>query len=378
MTQNVAMKRGDRSRLAWILASALALVSALYGMGTNPRAARAQDAAGVTGANAGFTRQVLALSATGHWRCLDGDRSWLVQFYERLAPAGLPRYAGAGNTSVHKAILEAERLIIEGKRLEGFSLLIELRRDLTTALATGAIEPLMDMWNRRYPSDNPVDLLLSDIEAFLRYVTTLLLRAGPPAEPDAFSQSWREAIARDLQAALRESGYGSVEDMLEAHMAAGQMETVCRVKLRERWAAVFGSGELSVSVRGRPSVSALLAALDEQYPRLRDRSWGLLIYPPLASADDTVLPEHELTLIDPIQESGPYWTWGPANQSIWAMPLLITLFVSSQSPEAGIAVAVASFGLTVYGAAHDFYGAAHDHAFRRGSRPSLWVLRRGA
>jgi hypothetical protein len=80
----------------------------------------------------------------------------------------LPRYAGAGETSIHRALRVAEKYLEEDKPLDALLLLMELRSDLRQARATMAIESLMDKWNAHSPSSLQVDVLLPDLDQFLK------------------------------------------------------------------------------------------------------------------------------------------------------------------------------------------------------------------
>jgi len=97
-----------------------------------------------------FRRDALAPIAGGAIDCLDGIRAEIVHAYETVsARPNLPRYAGAGETSIHRAIREAARLIREQQYLPAMTLLLDLEHDLLDAQKTGDIALLMDAWNTR-------------------------------------------------------------------------------------------------------------------------------------------------------------------------------------------------------------------------------------
>jgi hypothetical protein len=297
------------------------------------------------------TVDALALPATAGWHCIDGARITLVRLFKRLPSPILPRYTGAGDTSIHKAICDAERRLREGNRAEGVLLLIELRRDLTDALAIRRIESLMDKWNQRYPSDKAVDLLLADIDQLLRYINAHFAPFHRMPEEDSFTRSLKERIAVDLQEDVRESGYESLGDLLADQIASENVETVFQVKLRVPFDAIFGRPNLSLTVRGRPNVAKLIDALPQQYPLLQERRWGLAIRPPLESAGDTVLPAHELELIEPTPDAELYW--GPANRSVWATALVLMFLVAGNSDVNTLAYHMGAILLVAYGVLTD-------------------------
>lgn len=108
---------------------------------------------GILTAEASLSVEALAPAAGGSCHSFDHVRANIVHQYKELLARGrrrqggdakrrerrllayrsLPRYVGAGETSVHKAIRHAEQLLRENRKLEAMTLLDELRDDLFQA-----------------------------------------------------------------------------------------------------------------------------------------------------------------------------------------------------------------------------------------------------
>src|SRR5690348_10349049 len=81
------------------------------------------------GTGARFASVALAPVAAGMIHSIDQVRQTLIHVDPVLGRRGigsLPRYTGAGETSIHKAIYDFERLFKEGKREEALALMDEL------------------------------------------------------------------------------------------------------------------------------------------------------------------------------------------------------------------------------------------------------------
>ncbi len=259
-------------------------------------------------AEAPFYADALAPGAAGFIHCLDRIRSTLVRRSEAL----LPRYAGAGETSIHKAIQGAERLIQEGKRLEAMFLLDELRDDLIQAEEAKRIEPLMEKWNARYPCDLPVDVIgEAHLGRFVSYVDALFDSIAENAQSTQFESWLLNAVRLGLQRASTESHYASLAEMLKDYMDAENVETGFDVDVAEPLQKILGGPTpLRLTVKGTPTVSKILYELEVQHPALRGRPWALKIEPDVESAGETVLSGQRLRLVLPPSgpaECGGFW-----------------------------------------------------------------------
>src|SRR4030095_8352403 len=100
---------------------------------------------------------------------------------------------------------------------------------------------LMDKWNKRYPSDLPVDLIdEADLDQIIRYVDALPHSIVGERERAAFERWILKAVQSDLARALEGGGYQSLEDMLMDRMDAQQIETVFGVDVAEPLEDIFG------------------------------------------------------------------------------------------------------------------------------------------
>jgi hypothetical protein len=292
-----------------------------------------------------FPEQALAPAVASGIRCLDKARPLVVRGYEDvLKMASLPRYSGAGETSIHKAIQEAERWLNEGKRPEAMALLDELHQDLVRAQEGQQVEVLMDKWNVRYPASLAVDVFQTDLSRFLRRVEALM---------DLVLREELAAGGPELREAAKGWGYGSVEEMLRDYIDTERMETTFTVDVAQPLQKSLGGTRLSLTITGIPKVTSLLFELESQYPALRGQIWALRIEPAVESIEDTVLPEQKLTVIIPAQGLDSPSTFGPLHRSIWSIPLVITALLFGASPSAHLVVVVISVALTTLGALTD-------------------------
>src|SRR5260370_3910647 len=158
-----------------------------------------------TSCDGAFRRAALAPAAGGMIRCMDGIRRKIIASYRNSASGSfrrLPRYTGAGETSIHKAIQHVERLFQEGNLKEAFSLMAKLLDDLWTARETKRIDPLMDNGNARYPSELPVDIHLTDIPQFFSYLWSVADAAAPAIPPSREDDELPEWLARPIAEAM--------------------------------------------------------------------------------------------------------------------------------------------------------------------------------
>ncbi|MCP4653648.1 MAG: hypothetical protein GY858_09770 [Candidatus Omnitrophica bacterium] len=82
-------------------------------------------------------------------------------------------YTGSGNTSIHKAVEDAQEMADKGQIDEARWLLIGLRTDLSSAYDKSDITILMDKWNKRYSGIG--DLLIRDIPKTLDKVKQFIV-----------------------------------------------------------------------------------------------------------------------------------------------------------------------------------------------------------
>lgn len=87
----------------------------------------------------------------------------------------LPDYTGAGDTSIHAAVMTAGNMIDKKDYLKAAKLLTELNRDLEVAERSENIESLMEKWNKRYPSTLEVDFRMGDIQALRMLIERILI-----------------------------------------------------------------------------------------------------------------------------------------------------------------------------------------------------------
>jgi hypothetical protein len=319
-----------------------------------------------------FGVEALAPVAAGMLKCLNGLRVGLVHSYEELVLASrsarsisekgargdkaeLPRYTGAGESSIHIAIREANRLLQEGQFRPALSIVILLKYDLERAQATGKIEPLMDNWNARYPADLLVDILLDEIPKFQRTLDEIyrrlkatVLNSGEPLseDDDTFVERIRHQVQRDLLAAADESGYETLDEMQIDYFDAENIRTSFAVEISEHLRTAVGHQPMvEVVVQGIPTLGRLADALKKQYPALRYLPWTLRLDLEMESSNPIIFPGQKIRLVP---ASGPSHCFGLGNGSIWGIPLLI-LAASSGFPWVDLSVHVVTLALTAWG-----------------------------
>lgn len=97
------------------------------------------------------------------------ERYWLQENADKLqritgnSPRKLPPYTGAGDTSIHAALALARDSVGTEHMVFTKEMLGELLVDLQRAQDSQNIEPLMEKWNERFPSQGAPDLLIHDI-----------------------------------------------------------------------------------------------------------------------------------------------------------------------------------------------------------------------
>ena len=214
---------------------------------------------------------------------------------------GLPKYTGSGATSIHRAIVDANGLFKDGEYADGLRLTEELLADLERAEKEQAIEPLMDKWNERYPSELEVDLLLSDLPKFIGYAQGLQkafqIRLGPGP-----------SITNEQDAALRSrltAPFDLFMDELDIQkQIVSKMTYEFRIEIPD--VAVIRQatgGQASVLIRLRgvyPDVDHILEELIRQCPLLEELSfiWDLSIdKTPVDSGVQTVISGQRLEIV---------------------------------------------------------------------------------
>jgi hypothetical protein len=289
-----------------------------------------------------FDEQTLALPAAGGTNCLGKPRMDLVHGVENLLL--LRRYTGAGETSIHKALQQAERWIQEGKFLEAILLLNELLDDLTHAQKTNEIAPLMDKWNVRYPSHLSVDLIdEADLEQFIRYIEALPNSIAGPSESVEFEERLRTAFRSDLTRALEQSGYDSLDEMLTDRVDAEKVETVFQVDVTEPFRErLGGTTSITLPVKGWPTVSRIVEQLQIQHPVLRDIQWELKVVPNVESVGDTVLPGHQLSLVAPSSSSTERSNPGPSDPLLKCAAAVVSTVLWKISPAVSLVAGIAA------------------------------------
>lgn len=239
---------------------------------------------------------------------------WASDFALR-SPVSLPRYAGAGETSVHKAIREAERLLQAGQPAQALTILVELVNDLNQALETHRIERLMDTWNARFPSDAPVDIVgEAHLQAFIEAACEVwrrFIREQPrteedpethtrdDAEDESFVARVRQGMGPALERAAADAGYDSAEDLLRDYMDADQIKTQFAVYMSPTFADRLGEkSPAAVVVAGVTTVTRIILALERRYPALRTLNWSLRIDGRAAeSMTAVILPSQRLEIV---------------------------------------------------------------------------------
>jgi hypothetical protein len=213
--------------------------------------------------------------------------------------AMLPRYTGAGETAIHRAMYAVKRLRNRGELEEAIALLTELERDLADARDRQTIVPLMTKWNARYPAPLEVDLMQDDVPAMLDYVRSLRdsiqSRDVDPAW-DAPERWWSA-----LTTAFHHSGYPDFFDWLLDEIDSIDIETVFETHLAKPLRPlVGGSAVLHLTVRGITTVLRIIVSLEDQYPPLKPAEWRLLIDGrDFGLLDDLVLPGQRLDIVEP-------------------------------------------------------------------------------
>jgi hypothetical protein len=277
-----------------------------------------------------FPSEALAPVATEMIHCYDGARTGFVRQFEEVSPdlqnpgrlgAGpvgwhrqLPRYTGAGETSIHKAIRDAERLLSEGKIVEAFSLVVNLNYDLLQAQKTGQVEPIMDRWNARYPAKLAVDILLADIPQFLATLQDIgksamaaaasLMPSGP--KDDEILERARRRVDKALREAMEEAGYESLDEMVLDMIDSENVETPFVVEVAEPWREfVGGAASVEIVLKGIPSAVKVMDELEKQHPRLIGRRWALHFDPDVKSAGSTLIPGQRIRLTNSEGDIGP-------------------------------------------------------------------------
>jgi hypothetical protein len=331
------------------------------------------------GGVAAYREEALAPAAGGALNCLDQIRAGITRQYElllsmlqrnppggesalgeggRLPAPGLPRYAGAGETSIHKAIRQAQEWLAQGKHLESMILLEELRDDLIRARETEEIDALMNKWNARFPSDLEVDVIAAPhLDEFVNEVRTLLESIPEPAESleDARFEAWLlEAVKLGLWRATEKIGYDSLADMVRDYMDAGKVETILTVDVAEPLREIFGGmAEIKVAVTGFPTVANIIFELEKQHTMLLGQPWALRIEPDVDSSSDLVLPSQKLTLTVSPSGGSKQVGFGPIHQSVWAAPILLSIWHYGSSVWLSLTVVVAAVGATLFGMLND-------------------------
>jgi len=305
-----------------------------------------------------FNEEALALKAAEMLHSFGTVRRTFQRAYQRLWTGRpvhkpprrvvLPRYAGAGETAIHKAIRDAERLILAGDDVTALSLLVELMASLHQALETRRIEPLMDKWNMRYPSDLPVEVIeLADLRAFLSAAREVWhqnrkddaldathTRSGDlsEAEDETFVERLHRRMAQDLEARTMESGYASPMDLLSDYIDAADVEASFTVHIPEALEAVLKRGSpLPLVFKGLPSVTRIVHELETQYPSFVEREWHLRIDGEvIRSTVQTVLPSQKLELVIP-GSSAPQRRFGPGSPTLPTFGLIVFLLFPALS-----------------------------------------------
>ena len=264
----------------------------------------------------------------------------------------LPKYTGAGATSIHGAIVDANTLLKDGRGKEAIELLTDLIGDLETAYKSQDIQPLMEKWNDRYPSSLEVDLLIQDIPRFIGYAKELLeaLRRYPNESRSIveIANDPDSPVFKEIEKA-HETHRGSpapIEWFKEQMLIQKQMEGTTHdfsIRVPDHPVirlATGGQETISIHLKGEyPDVDHILTELLKQCPQLEELSfmWDIRIDGNSPkNGTETVLPGQSIEIapsrirsIWPILKIistiiiagltlGTWWLFGPSNTSVFA------------------------------------------------------------
>jgi len=259
--------------------------------------------------DARFAGESLALPAGEGIRCLGPIRRQWAHTYQLTEHPALPRYAGAGETSIHKAIQELHHLIAQGAARQAIQLIRELERDLHLAQQTGDIDALMTKWNARYPSELPVDVLGVHIPQFLTTLEALWLIMPEDPEDVAYVTELQRMVQAGLKNLAKDMGYDSLEDFVRDAIVsdlytATDFQVHVSPSLRR---FVEGATSITINVIGMPTFQRVTLTILRQFPALNGPDWILRIDDREPESDyELILPGQRLELIvpDPRKEGG--------------------------------------------------------------------------
>lgn len=249
-------------------------------------------------------------------------------------------------TSIHMAIVEANRLFKHGQIYPAIILLEELITDLEKAGRD--FDLLKDKWNQRYPTDLQVALTDENASTLTAYARLLLesLRSNPNSKPvikspedpklDPIEWSILEGLQqnRETERAAKSSErpgpppLDCLMEQFEAQRLARTMSHEFKVQVANDpllRRATHGQLEITIHLKGEyPDVDHVLEEIVKQYPGLEALSfmWNLRIDG--KSVDriiDTVLPGQHIKIVR--SKKNPIWPLLVAAFSmlIFVMPL---------------------------------------------------------
>ena len=264
-----------------------------------------------------FQAEVLAPTAGGMRSCLSKVKTQIVSRYHALRQnlkravesltRRLPQSSpvcrpDTGDTAIHKAIAHADRLAEEANYGKAAILLYELARDMRHAQQVGTIVPLMEKWNRRYPSNESVGPTEANLAAILEVVEKRLDQYVEHLDDnDRLERRVQEAFDRLIHQGWLESEYETPVEFLLAYAEAMSVQSTFDVHIAEPLRdCVDGVASLKLAMTGLTAVYRIIAELQDRFPKLRERDWTILIDGrSFESSDQLVLPGENLAIVPP-------------------------------------------------------------------------------
>jgi hypothetical protein len=244
-------------------------------------------------------QEALAPPAAGVLRTFDPVRVQWVRMEEEWEPRL------AGETPVHRAIREVERLLESGESRQAMILAEVLADDLAIAHYVGSANQLMDTWASWFPSDLPLDVTATNLEQLAMALDRLLampafLAAQTPIDAFFIERIWRARFENPESPRVIQ-GFESRIDMGEALAHALDLEATLKIRIppnARKW--VENRSAVSVGVFGLRTVGWIMTAMEDLYPPLKTVGWRLRVDGKIQmDARKTISPGQRLSLVLP-------------------------------------------------------------------------------